>query len=99
MIEGSELQILLKDRERHCKNPLIDYLNINILRNKIIDMRIILQGLQLNYFVLSEIKLDKRFPTRQYRLSRYQIRARKNRNKYGGELLGYVKKVSSVIDQ
>ena len=62
-------------------------------------MRIILQGLQLNYFVLSEIKLDKRFPTRQYRLSRYQIRARKDQNKYGGELLGYVKKVSSVIDQ
>ena len=61
-------------------------------------MRIILQGLQLNYFVLSEIKLDKRFPTRQFRLSRYQTRARKDRNKYGGELLSYVKKVSSVID-
>ena len=98
MIEGSELQILLKDRERHCKNPLIGYLKINTLRNKIIDMRIILQGLQLNCFVLSEIKLDKRFPTRQFRLSRYQIRARKDQNKYGRELLGYVRKFSSVID-
>ena len=60
-LEGSELQILLKDRERYYKNPLIGYLNKNSLRNKIIDMRIILQDLQLNYFVLSETKLDKQF--------------------------------------
>ena len=84
--------MLLKDRERYYKNTLIDYSNINSLRNKIIDMRIILQDLQLNYFVLSETKLDKSFPTSQFHLKRYKIRSRKDRNKYGGGLLQYVKK-------
>ena len=55
-------------------------------------MRIILQDLQLKYFVLSETKLDKSFPTSQFHLSGYEIRARKDRNKYGGGLLEYVKK-------
>ena len=49
-IKGSALQILLKDREICYENPLIDYLNINNLRNKITDMRIILQDLQLFCF-------------------------------------------------
>ena len=55
-------------------------------------MRIILQNLQLNYFVLSETKLDKSFLTSQFHLSGYEIRSRKDQNKYGGGLLDYVKK-------
>ena len=51
-------------------------------------MRIILQDLQLNYFVLSETKLGKSFPTSQFPLRGYEIRARKHRNKYGGGLTG-----------
>ena len=55
-------------------------------------MRIILQDLQLNCFVLSETKLDKIFPTSQFHLSGYEIRERKDWTKYGGGLLEYVKK-------
>ena len=55
-------------------------------------MRIILQDLQLSYFVLSETKLDKSFPTCQFHLNGYEIRVRKDRNEYGGRLLEYVKK-------
>ena len=54
-------------------------------------MRIILQDLHLNYFVLYETKLDKSSPTSQFHLSGYEIRARKDRNKYGGGLLEYDK--------
>ena len=54
-------------------------------------MCIILQNLQLNYFVLRETKLDKSFPTSQFYLSGYEIRVRKNRNKCGGGLLDYFK--------
>ena len=64
-------------------------MNIKNLRNKIIDVRII-------HFVLSETKVDKSFPTSQFHLSGYQIRARKDRNKYGGGLLEYVKKTSPL---
>ena len=55
-------------------------------------MRIVQQDLQLNYFVLSEANLNKSFPTSQFYLSGYDIRARKDRNKYGGGPLEYVKK-------
>ena len=55
-------------------------------------MCIILQDLQLNYFVLNKTKSDKSFPTSQFYLLGYEIRARKDRNKYGGGLLEYVKK-------
>ena len=80
-MEGSELHILLKDREKYSKSSLIDYLNINSFRDKIVDMRIILQDLQLNYFVSNETKLDKKFPTSQFHLSDSEKRARKDRNK------------------
>ena len=55
-------------------------------------MCIILPDLQLNYYVLSETKSDKSFPTGQFHISGFEIRARKDWNKYGGGLLEYVKK-------
>ena len=55
-------------------------------------MCIILQDLQLNYFVLSKTKSDKSFPTSQFHLSGFEIRVRKDLNKYSGRLLEYVKK-------
>ena len=48
------------------KNPLVGYLNINSLRNKIIDFREIIQNLNLDYFVLSETKTDSSFPSAQF---------------------------------
>lgn len=38
-MEGSELQILLKDTEKYYKNPLISYLTINNFRNKVVQGR------------------------------------------------------------
>ena len=44
---------------------------MNNFRNKIVAMAVILQDLQLNYFVLSETKLGKSSPTSQFYISRY----------------------------
>ena len=49
-----------------------------------------------HHFVLSKTKLDKSFPKAQFRIPGYAIRARKGRNKYGGGLIEYAKKVSSL---
>ena len=38
-MQNSDLQILHKLRLRYSRNPHIGYLNINSLRNKIIDVR------------------------------------------------------------
>ena len=74
------------------KNPAIAYLNFNSLKNKINDLRILIQDIPLDYFVLSETKLDKSLPTAQFHIPGYKIRARKDRNRYGGSLIEYVKK-------
>ena len=48
--------------------------------------------LQLDYFVISEIKLGSRFPSAQFQIVDYEIRNRKDRNKTGGGLIEFVKK-------
>ena len=74
------------------KNPLIAYLNINSLRNKIIDVGDIMSYLSPNYLVLSETKLDDSFPSAQFSIPDYEVRARRDRHKNGGGLIEFVKK-------
>ena len=74
------------------KNPIIVYSNINSLRNKSTDLRVIQKFLSLHYFVLSETKLDEGFPKAQLTVDGYEIRARRGINKYGGGLIEYVRK-------
>ena len=50
------------NRLKYPRNPLIRYLNINSLSNKIVDARELFGKLQLDYFVLSETKLDDSLP-------------------------------------
>ena len=90
--EISDLQILRKLRLKYPRNPLIGYLNINSLRNKIIDVRELIGRLQLDYFVISETKLDSSFPSAQFHVVDYEIRNRRDRNKSGGRLIEFVKK-------
>ena len=71
---------------------MIGYLNINSLRNKIIDLREVLEHISLDYFVLREAKLDNSFPCAKFQISDYEIRARRDRNKYGGGLIEFDKK-------
>ena len=48
--------------------------------------------LQLDYFVISETKLDSSFPSAQFHIGDYEIRNRRDRNKSGGGLTEFVKK-------
>ena len=48
--------------------------------------------LQLDYFVISETKLDSSFPSAQFHIGDYEIRNRRDRNKSGGGLIEFVKK-------
>ena len=49
-------------------------------------------NLQLDYFVISETKLDDSFPTSQFIMNNYEIRCRKDRDKNGGGLIEYIKR-------
>ena len=59
---AADLEMLQNDRLKFLHNPLITYLNINSLRNKVIDLGEILKDLPLDYRVISESKLDESFP-------------------------------------
>ena len=61
--------MLQDDRLKFLYNPLIAYLNINSLRNKVIDLGKILKDLPLDYIVISETKLDESFPNSQFKLN------------------------------
>ena len=66
-------------------------MNINSLRDKISDLRVSLDDLQLDYFVISETKLDDSFPSAQFAVENYEIRARSNRDVHGEGLIEFVK--------
>ena len=72
--ENSDLQILGKKRLKYPHNMLIGYFSINSLRNKIIDVREVIRKLSIDYFVISETKLDEPFPSEQFNISNYEIR-------------------------
>ena len=72
--QSLNLQILSKNRLKYPTNPLIDYLNINSLRNKIIDVRDVIGKLSLDYCVISETKSDESVPSAQFNISNYEIR-------------------------
>ena len=62
------------------------------MRNKVIDLKEIVGYLSPDYLVLSETKLDDSFPSAQFNLPNYEIRARRDRDKNGGGLIEFVKK-------
>ena len=53
-------------RKKHFKISLMGYLNINSIRNKIIDLREIVKYLELDSFVISETKNNESFPSQQF---------------------------------
>ena len=81
-----------KPRLKYPRNPLIGYLTINFLRNKITDVRELIGRLQLDCFVISETKLDSSFLSAQFHIADHEIRNRWDGSKSGGGLIEFVKK-------
>ena len=88
---AADLEMLQNDRLKFLHNPLIAYLNINSLRNKVIDLGVILKDLPLDYLVISGTRLDESFPNAQFKLNGYEVRARRDRHKHGGEPIEFVR--------
>ena len=89
----SDLQMLIDLRFEYPKHLLCGYLNTNSLRNKIHDLRlIIIHDVTIDYFVISETKLDNSFPNAQLIISNYEIRAKRDRDRHEGGLIEFVRK-------
>ena len=82
---------MYENRLKPLRNPLIGYLNINSLINKIAHARVF-GKLKLDYFALSETKLDNSFPRAQFYIENFEIRNRRDRDKNGDGLIEFVRK-------
>ena len=89
---NTDLHKLQQIRNSHVNKPMIGYLNINSLRNKIHEVREVFGDLLLDYFVIAETKLNDEFPNSQFIIRNYEICNRRDRTKNGGGLIVYVRK-------
>ena len=76
---SSGFEAIRENRLKYVNNPLIGYLNINSLRNKIVHLREIILELSLDYLVLSETKIGESFPAAQFYIKENKVRARRDR--------------------
>ena len=77
-------------RSEYPKNMLCGFLNINSLTNKIHNLRLIIHNVPLFYFGISETKLVNSFPNTHLTINNYEIRTRRDRDKYEGGLVEFV---------
>lgn len=76
-------------------NPIVSYLNINHLKNKIVDLRPIVHQIDPTVLAIAETKLNDSFPNAQFMIDGYYNPKdfRKDRGyNNGGGLLVYIKK-------
>ena len=83
---------MYENRLKHPQNPLIRYQNIYSLRNKIVDAREVFEKHQLDYFVLSETRLNDSFLSAQFYIENFEIRNRWEKDNNGSVLIEFVRK-------
>ena len=94
MISKIQLDIsdLISLRKECQNNPIISYLNINSLGNKIDQLRDICLKASVDILCIDETKIDSSFPDSQFYIEGYQFPPfRKDRNKHGGGKIVYIK--------
>ena len=89
---GFPVRLLKDGMLNYPKTPIIAYLNLTILSNKMTDLRILLQDFHFDCFVLDKTKPDSSSPAEQFHIPGFEIRAPRDQNKWGRGLAEYVKK-------
>ena len=88
----TDINDLIKVREAYSKNSILGYLNINSLRNQIINLRDAVAKVPIDILCVDETKLDESFPDSQFLIENYQFPPfRRDRNSKGGGKIVYVR--------
>ena len=66
-----DIDQLLEIRRNFLNNALIGYLNINTLKNKIVDLRPIVQDLNFTFLAIAETKLNDSLKSALFRIDGY----------------------------
>ena len=69
----SSISELTELRNKYLNNPVMGYLNINSLRNKLIDLREIMTKAPLDIVCIDETQLAESFPNFQFNMENYQF--------------------------
>ena len=70
-------------------NLLLGFLNINSLRNKITDVRMIAERCLPDVLLIEETKLNSDFKTESFLINNYKSPIRLDRSEFGGGLMQY----------
>ena len=90
----SSLSEIIEPRNKYLNNHIIDYLNINSLRNKIISLREIMYKAPLDIVCIDETKLGGSFSDFHFHIQSYKFPPfRKDKNSKGGGELVFIKNV------
>ena len=87
-----DLKSLFGLRVQHHNHPIIGFLNINSIRYKIIDLRIIIEKFLPDILVIEETKLSSEFNNNAFLINNYKTPMRLDRDEFGGGLMQYVGK-------
>ena len=80
---SNQSDALTEIRIKNPKQLIIAHLNINSLRNKFDQLKILVQD-KIDILVVAESKLDDTFLDSQFHIPEYKVPFRKDRNKLGG---------------
>ena len=78
-------------KQKHVKNITLGYININSIRNKFNDLKLLLKDC-LDIFIIAETKIDASFPTGQFLMQEYNRPFRLDISDKSGGLLMYIRK-------
>ena len=89
---SSDIDDIFSLRTKNSNNPIIGFLNINSLRNKITDLRMVMERCLPDILVVEETKLNSDFKTETFLMNDYQRPIRRDRNEFGGGLMQFIRK-------
>ena len=92
MENSNETEELFNLRTKNTNNPLFVFLNINSLRNKITDLRFVMEKCLPDILVIEETKLCSDFKTESFLISNYQKPICRDRYEFGGGIMQFVRK-------
>ena len=90
--DSSDIGKLFSLRTEYHNHPLIGFLNISSLRNKIIDLTVLMERCLTDVLVIEETKINSDSKTESFLVSNYQKHMRRERNEFGGGFMLYARK-------
>ena len=93
LLTSYDIDMVMKTRKTYEKNPIIEYLNINSLRTKILNLKEILHKAPIDILFIYKTKLDETFPDAEFMIENYQFPSfRRNKNKKGVGKIVFIRK-------